>query len=443
MHRVLFLSYYFPPLGGAGVQRSAKFARYLPELGYQPVVVTGPGFGAGRWAPDDATLTAEVPPEVELHRIATPPPPAPAGWRARAVRWLRTPTPFSRWWIENAVATGAAVGDVDVIYASMSPFETTAAAAALSRRLERPWVADLRDPWALDEMQLHPTRIHHRLEMTRMRRALESAAVVVMNTADAAEAVRRAFGWSRHRRVEWIPNGYDAGDFSAPAPARDDSALRIVHTGYFHTELGLRHAETAQIRRVLGGGHPNVDFSGRTHVHLLQALERLMSVRPEARETVELHLAGALSPTDLAVVDRFPHRDRIVVHGYLPHAGSVELVRSADLLFFPMHHLPPGERSLIVPGKAYEYLASGRPILAAVPDGDARELMQGCENVTLCRPLDADGMLRALDDALTRHAAGRVASAQRGEILASYERRQLTRRLAAALDTARTAAEIG
>jgi glycosyltransferase involved in cell wall biosynthesis len=82
--------------------------------------------------------------------------------------------------------------------------------------------------------------------------------------------------------------------------------------------------------------------------------------------------------------------------GFEPHDRSLRRVRSADLLFLPMHNLPPGRRATIVPGKTYEYMASGRPILAAVPDGDARDFLQQCGTAHLCRPDDVEGMLRIL-----------------------------------------------
>ena len=66
----------------------------------------------------------------------------------------------------------------------------------------------------------------------------------------------------------------------------------------------------------------------------------------------------------------------MTLRDFIPHAGTIELMRSADLLFLPMHDLPPGRRAGLVPQKTYEYLAARRPILAAVPDGDARDLLE-------------------------------------------------------------------
>jgi glycosyltransferase involved in cell wall biosynthesis len=138
---------------------------------------------------------------------------------------------------------------------------------------------------------------------------------------------------------------------------------------------------------------------------------------------VELHLAGVLSDADRAAI---PDGVPVVLHGYLPHAASVDLVRSADLLFLPMHDLEPGRRATIVPGKTYEYLASGRPILAAVPDGDARDLLAQADGVELTRPADAAAMAASI----ARVASQGARDYDRRTTMAPYERRELARRLA-------------
>ena len=192
MRRIAFLSYYFPPIGGAGAQRPARFVRYLRGLGYDPVVVTGPGSAEGRWTPYDEALFAELPEDVEVHRVPGPEPGESTGWESRKERWLRAASPWSRWWIDGAVATGAALENIDLVYAWMSPFESAAAAASLAQRLGVPWVGDLGDPWALDEMIVYPTRVHRSRELAKMRRELASADAVVMSTPEAVRRVRSA-----------------------------------------------------------------------------------------------------------------------------------------------------------------------------------------------------------------------------------------------------------
>jgi glycosyltransferase involved in cell wall biosynthesis len=95
-----------------------------------------------------------------------------------------------------------------------------------------------------------------------------------------------------------------------------------------------------------------------------------------------------------------------------------------------MHDLPAARRARIVPGKTYEYLGVGRPIVAAVPDGDARDLLRRAGNAALCRPRDAVGIA----DALRRVAAGEVAAEASPAVLATIERPALVARFARILD---------
>jgi glycosyltransferase involved in cell wall biosynthesis len=413
--RVLMLAYYFPPLGGGGVQRTLKFVEHLPEHGYEPVVVTGPVARTLEWAPADATLAAAA----EIVRVAGPEP-APDRRRGRAERWLRIRSPRTRWWIDGAVAAGLdAARGADVIYATMSPFGTGEAAARLARATGRPWVADLRDPWALDEWQVYPSALHRRLELRRMRRTLSSAAAIVMNTPEATAQLLRHFPELAAKPVVTIPNGFDPADFAGPPPERGDGAFRIVHAGWSHAAGGRRHRRLRALRRVLGGATPGLDILTRSDVYLLRAVERVLERRPDLR--IEVHLAG-LAPG----ASPFVH-----AHGYLPHGEAVGLLRSADLLFLPMHDLPPGTRSRIVPGKTYEYLASGRPILAAVPDGDARDLLARAGSALLCRPADVDAMARAIESQADRREGG---PALDPSVLHEFERPALTRALATVFD---------
>jgi glycosyltransferase involved in cell wall biosynthesis len=313
----------------------------------------------------------------------------------------------------------------------MSPFESAEVAATLAREIGKPWVADLRDPWALDEWQVYPSRVHRRLELARMRSALGAADAVIMNTPEATESVRRSFPELRGDRLWTIPNGYDAQDFGGgPATTRDDDRFRIVHAGFVHTRSGSRHRRAMVTRQLLGGAVRGLDIGTRSHVYLLAALERVLDARPELRGRIEVHLAGILSPQDREV----PGFGSVEAHGYLPHTETVALLRSADLLFLPMHDLPDGVRARIVPGKTYEYLAAGPPILAAVPDGDARDLLVAAGHAEVTRPDDVVAMAASISAAVDRWLEGGPPPKARAEVVERYERRAQSRRLAEVFD---------
>jgi glycosyltransferase involved in cell wall biosynthesis len=228
-----------------------------------------------------------------------------------------------------------------------------------------------------------------------------------------------------------IPNGFDRDDFSGPLDRRTDGAFRIVHAGFLHTEsLGGGRAG-ALLRRISGSRAAGVDVVTRSHVFLLEAIKRILAGEYGEVPRLELHLAGALSPTDLEIATASP-----VVRplGYLPHAEVTMLLRTADLLFLPMHELPAARRATIVPGKTYEYLASGTPILAAVPDGDARDLLERSGAALICRPRDVDCMARAIVAQAERARRGDLPQRATPGVIDAYERRQLTRRLADVFD---------
>jgi glycosyltransferase involved in cell wall biosynthesis len=162
----------------------------------------------------------------------------------------------------------------------------------------------------------------------------------------------------------------------------------------------------------------------------LRAIEQLLAQDPALEQMVEVHLVGLLSERDREVI----RTDVVRTHGYLPHDQSVALLRSADLLFLPMHNLPSGRRARIIPGKTYEYLAAGRPILAAVPDGDIRDLLKAVGTATLCRPDDVDGMVAAILNAIQRRTASESTPEPKPDVLNRYERRSLASELAAVFD---------
>jgi glycosyltransferase involved in cell wall biosynthesis len=433
--RVLFLAYHYPPIGGGGVQRNAKFARYLPAFGHTPIVITGPGRSDDRWAPQDDTLSDDVE-GIEVHRVEGVEPASNPRQDALRSRFFLTPETL-RWWVRESTTLALGVGrggEAEVLYASLVPYATAEAAARVAAALQIPWIADLQDPWALDEMWLYTTALHRRVDRRRMRALLRKADAIVMNTPEAAVRLQRSFPEFEGRRVASIPNGFDAADFAGPPPERDDGRFRIVHAGYLHTEQGLRLRETRRIRRLLGGIEP-VDVLPRSHVYLLQALERLVEEDPSLGDTVELVLAGVTTNVDREVAAG--SSVRVVFGGYVNHAESVALMRSCELLFLPMHGLPPGTRAGLVPGKTYEYLAAGPPILAAVPDGDAKELLEAAGNAFVCRPTDVEAMANHLRQAIASWRQGDPPQKASPRVVAAYERRELTRQLAGVIDDVR------
>jgi glycosyltransferase involved in cell wall biosynthesis len=430
MSRVLMLARHFPPIGGAGVHRTVGSVRHLPTYGHQPIVVTGAAEQYSRWDPRDDELLSQIPPDTPIHRV----PGSPDGGSSRLRSLAGVPPAWVQWWVRESVSAGRAAGrDADVVYASCLPYDTAFAGAQLGRALGRPWIADLEDPWALDEMRTYPSRLHRAIELRRMRSALATASAVVMAAPEAAERVCAAMPeLARRALVTGIPIGFEPSDFAADAARPADGKFRIVHTGSMHTDMGNQLRRTRTRRRLLGGTVPGLDVLTRSHVFLIEALARAITAEPALGDQIELHLAGDLTAEDRAVAE--PH-DFVRIRGLLPHRETAELMRSGDLLFLPMHELPPGVRAGLIPYKTYEYLAAGRPVLAAVPDGDVRDMLAPLANVSLVRPSDVEALRGAV---LARIAAAAAAAGGREPDTtppAEYERARCVARIAEVVQT--------
>jgi glycosyltransferase involved in cell wall biosynthesis len=419
---VLVLAYHFPPLGGAGVQRLTQLARRLPELGWELTIVTGPGDPEFRWRPRDETVGLNDR-TLLIRRLAGPEPRHDSRWEGRLERWLRISQRWERWWTRGVLHMLPALGnEFDVVHASVAPYSTGRAAADVAQRLQRPLVLDFEDPWALDEMLVFPSRVHRRLERRRMGSLLRRAQMVVMNTAEAQRRVSTTFSELSAERVVAIPNAFDARDFSVHPPRRADGRFHIVHTGSLHTELGTRHRAAGRLRRALGGAERGIDFLTRSHIFLLDAIASLRARDPSIADAIDVHLAGVFTAEDRAAA---AGHVSVYLHEFLPHDRTIAMLRSADLLFLPMHDLPKGVRAGIVPHKTYEYLGAARPILAAVPAGDARDVLAASGVARLCAPADIAGMADAIRAEVQRWRAGEPPPAPRPEILARFEASRL------------------
>lgn len=431
MTRVLVVAYFFPPKGGAGTQRFAKFCKYLPEFGFEPVVLGAGADVKDKSAPyDDPTLLADA--RVHVERVDRP---ERSTMGQRLARRLRLYIDEDEWVAaaeERAVAMAHAQKPEAVI-TTLSPYAGYRIGMRLKRELGLPWILDLRDPWALDGWRNYRTWFHARFDLAHMKRALRNADFVIANVPEAARAYV-ALGVPEGRVVT-IPNGYDEDDFAAtPAPILpDDGRFRLVHMGTFHAvndQPGVTH------NRLFRWRHRQIEPLGRTGYYLLSAMSLLKQKSLATYRRLAVHLFGNVDATHREVIDWLGVNDGLTMHGYVSHQDSIAGLASADAVFVPLHGLPVGQRALVVPGKLYEALASERVVLGALPPGDGADLVRHLGAGTIVPATDAPSLCRALENLLERHARGeRPAGCPRSR-LQPFTRRSLTGLLAQLLRSA-------
>lgn len=440
MSRIVFLAYYFPPMGGAGTQRAAAFVRHLPSFGIDPLVVC-----AGERAPGvhtiahDESLLAGLPTSLPVTRVPAVDQQVPSRrdrfsparliGSSREVAWARRAA--------DATVFAARRSDAAAVVVSVSPYVCGHAVPEIRRRTGRPVLLDLRDPWALDGWRSFRTPLQPAADRRLMRRSLRAADLVIAN-CPAAAAAYRTMADLPAERVVVIPNGFEVEDFPArrrrvreTRPADPDALFRVVHMGTLH-DPDPRSARPRGRRRYACGRLARHLRSART---LLQAAAAVRRDHPEWAERLRLEFHGQVHPGHEALARELGIEDLLDVHPYVDHDQVPGILANADAILVPLHGVPSGEEALIVPGKLYEAVASGRPVLATVPPGDARRLIRLAGGDS--RVLGADdqtGVAGALAGWLEGAAAGWRPEGAPRELLHPFRRDRLTARLAASID---------
>jgi hypothetical protein len=404
--RALVIAYFFPPLGGAGVQRTLKFVKYLPEFGWRSTVVST---RSRIYHAHDADLRREIPRGTRVLRVPALP---AARWLVIALGklGLRRVQPWVAWpdggigWMPAALA--AAVREArrdapDVIYSTSSPYGCHLVALALHRLTGIPWVADFRDEWASNPHTTGQPRLLARLNRAA-ERAITARAKRIVVAADyfQLEGAPAADG-----RRSTIPNGVDPADIGGAdgtAPPSDRFRLSFVGTLYGPIDIAP----------------------------VLAALERLLADRTIDSRNFELRIVGNVlipgfaPPAGLAAVQT----------GYVSHERAVAEMRAASALLL---YVP--EASLAPSGKLFEYLAAERPLLCVTrPDNLAARLVSEWDAGAVARPVDERAIEDALRELVRRWQAGGLAAPRgiRDRVLARFSRRELAGQLARVLDDA-------
>ena len=409
MNHVLIIAYYYPPAGGAGVQRTLKFTKYLPDFGWIPHVLT---VNASNYQLLDHSFDAEIPPAVQIHRAPAARLPTWVPWRLRNLitRWLLVVDEQIGWY-PYAVRAGKELLNehkINAIYSTSPPYTDQLVGYALKRLTNLPWLVDFRDPWVGNFARRNPTRIHQQLDNHFEKIVIHNAnQIIVVSPWMQADLLVR-YPDLAEDKVYCLPNGYDSADFTGNQIVNiSKDKFSIVHTGSFYSRY-------------------------RTTEYFIEALQKATTENRILRDKLQVFFVGNIGRTTKDMISQSSVADLIEVTGYLPHQQSVAYLPYADALLLVIES-GPGSQAVLT-GKLFEYLAARRPILALVPEGAAADLIREARAGFIVNPNDVQGIADVLVNLYELWKNGALKSNSRQEVITCYERRSQAAHLSSKLN---------
>ncbi|HUX54588.1 MAG TPA: glycosyltransferase [Williamwhitmania sp.] len=428
LRRVLVMTYYWPPAGGAGVQRWLKFVKYLSMMGWEALVYTplNPEIPV-----EDRSLLDEIPPGTTIIKTPIREPynfykrfvgmkstdrvaanfisdGSKPSFAQKVSVWIRgnffIPDPRI-FWVGPSVRflKEMLVEDpVDLIVTSGPPHSMHLIGRRLKKSLGIPWVADFRDPWTnidfYHELMLTSIAdsIHHRLE----RKVVQMADLVIT----VNKAMEEDFLSKGAKSVVVISNGFDEADM-------------VESTAVFGDKLSFVHIGT------LG--------ETRNPLAFWTALGELVREQPSIAEHILVKLVGKVDHSVTQVVEKNELGNLVEYVTYIPHMEAIKEQRNAGVLLLLVNNTPTAKG--IVTGKLFEYLATGRPILAIGPkDGEMADILHQTKAGKIFDFGEVNEIKQYIVGALEQFRKGLLVVEPQG--LAPYSRKELTRKLAQVME---------
>lgn len=429
MKKVLIITYYWPPSGGAGVQRWLKFVKYLREFGWEPVIYTpeNPEYPA-----IDHSFEKDIPDNIKVIKRPIAEPYSlykrflglkkeeriSAGFATEKKKpkltenisvWLRGNLfiPDARMlWIKPSVKfLRQYLKDhpVDAIVSTGPPHSMHRIAQKLKHKLNIPWLADFRDPWTNIDFykDLRLTKWadqkHHRQEKEVL---LQADKVVVISPF-----MKKEFRQIHPREYEVITNGFDEDDLAFDKTFQTDEKFSIAHIGTM--------------------------TNSRNPISLWKSLQELVQEKQGFSHNLEIKLAGSIDHSVMHALKEHQLYKFVKKLPYLPHDKVIEIQRTSQVLLLSINNTPNANG--ILPGKFFEYLASGRPILCIGPeDGDAASIIKQTNTGHIAGYAEKVRIKKHIDDMFSDYMLNKLIA--KGTASEQFSRRKLTGKIASLLD---------
>ncbi|MFN3306008.1 MAG: glycosyltransferase family 4 protein [Candidatus Kapaibacteriota bacterium] len=402
---VLVVSYYFPPMGLSGVQRILKFVKYLPEFGWNPIVLTTAP--RSYYAFDKALETEIDLNQVKVYRTGsklkekTKKFPSSILFQ-NTVRYLMSYflQPDTKiFWKRKALELAEKIikeNDIDVILATAPPFTDFLISMELSLKFNIPFVVDYRDVWVDNPFHFYPTYFHKLYARKLEEKILKNASRIIVTFRGTKDILLTKYPFLKSDEVVIIPHGYDANDFKESENLKPDPRKFVVtHSGLFQ--------------------------DNRNPKFFLSAFAKFIDARRDDFKK-EAWFVGIMRKSHIRQIKKLKLEENVKLFGYQPHTEVIRLLKNSNVLWLMY------EDNVRSPGKLYEYFGAKKPILICAPEGYMKSLAVESEVAIGVEPRDVDGIFRALNTFYDLWLSDSL-PAPKEDFLARFERKSLTETL--------------
>lgn len=369
MRRALLISFQFPPMrGSSAIQRTLRFAQYLPKFGWEPVVLTvSPGAYETRGSPQEYDLGA-----IEVHRTTGLDAARQLSIRSWYPRSLALPDRWMTWKFSAVRAALRLLKErkFDVVWSTFPIATAHQIGLEVASRSSIPWIAEFRDPMWQGDYPPDP-RVNQAWKVLESR-IFEHARRVIVTTPGTARDYRARYPTFPPSHISVIENGFDEEAFiraessQRPRAPMDDPTARkltLLHSGVIYE-------------------------SERDPTQFFDAIAMLKSLGDPAapRLRIVLRATGNDAVFHRMIEDR-GIGNIVSLEPALGYVPALAEMLSVDGLLV----LQAANCNAQIPAKLYEYFRAGRPILALTdPDGDTAKTVRQ-SGASIISPLDSVG----------------------------------------------------
>lgn len=347
---ILMISYYYPPIGGTGIVRTLKYSKYLPEFGWRPHVLTVRN--RDRFSSDVGS--DQVPESVEVYRswnILNNLSILEGGLRKIGISSRLLVPDIYIGWIPHSIHIGKKIiqeNAIDAIYVSCPPFSSALIGARLKKEAEIPLIIDFRDAWTMNPYTSRwITNSLGSLDAKLEEYALKSADYVITATKGICLDYQTKYPFIKSKSSA-ILNGFDPED--VPVSEQEYEKFTIVYTGFF--------------------------YGSRSPEPLFAALSRILSNGLIPENDIQFVWAGRNARFVHELAEKYNVGDIFRHVGLVSKKEADSMLYRSHLLFFVIGDSGEESQNTTLTGKLFPYLATGKPILAIVPKGSAREMLE-------------------------------------------------------------------